>query len=136
MTVAPSEIWQGRAIGDPETARLTCLAPPARGEKDWPAFAHFSQRVRERIGGGADPDALWCTLIHCIEAERFDLVRCLGRLNRRGRRVWQFRVPDGRTFFAVFDHRVGLPITVLTARQLEEAHAFKVRRISGRATLG
>lgn len=133
MSLAESQIWKGRPIGDPETARLTSISPPERGDGHWPAFAHFAIRVRERIGAGVEPEPLWCTLIHCIEAERFDLVRCLGRLNREGRRIWQFRVPDGRAFFAVFDHRVGIPVTVLTAEHLEKARTASVRRIKRRA---
>lgn len=133
MTVSPAQAWTGRAIGEPSAIALTGIsAPTAVDHPDHGAWVHFRTRVLERIGQDADPEAIWCALIAAIRADRGDLVRCIGRLNRKGRRVWQFRVADGRTFFAVFDHCGDVPVTVLTAKQLQDGRAASVRRLNGR----
>lgn len=134
MTAAPAQVWIGRAIGDPGAVALTGLSvPAAAGHPDHGAWVHFRTRVLERVGQHADPEAIWCALIAAIRTDRRDLVRCLGRLTRKGRRVWQFRVADGRTFFAVYDHYHDVPVTVLTLQQLEDGRAKSVKRLSGRA---
>jgi hypothetical protein len=73
---------------------------------------HWRQRVRERIGK-VDPDLLAEGLIWAIRGERVDLVRFVARVSRKGARLFRFRVPDRRYFFALIDTETEDCITVM-----------------------
>ena len=74
---------------------------------------HFATRVRERIGPDVDADGLARGLLAAIERDRTDLVAFVSRLHRDGRRLFRFRVRDGRWFFAVIDTDRGEAVTVI-----------------------
>lgn len=80
---------------------------------------HWRQRVNERIRT-VDPDVLWRGIEAAIRDDRRDLVQFVGRLNRTGRRLFRFRVPDGRTFTAIIDTVAWVPVTVLEERMVTE----------------
>ena len=73
---------------------------------------HWIQRVNERIGN-VDPSLLWDGLQWAIDQRRTDLVEYVGRTSREGTRAFRFCVPDGRTFVAIINTNLGVPITVL-----------------------
>ena len=73
---------------------------------------HFRQRVRERIGD-VDADAIGHGILWAIRNDRKDLVQFVGRVSRCGKRIFRFRVVDGRQFFALVDTERGVAITVL-----------------------
>ncbi len=74
---------------------------------------HFAQRVAERIDPDYPAKALWEGLIWAIESERTDLVRFVARVSRCGRRLFRFRVTDGRTFFVLYHTERKQPITIM-----------------------
>lgn len=76
------------------------------------ATDHFRSRVAERIGT-VDPEILADGLFWAIENGREDLVRYAGRIARNGRRIFLFRVPDGRNFYALINTETKVAITVL-----------------------
>jgi hypothetical protein len=61
---------------------------------------HFRQRCLERIGA-VDAEAIGNGILWAIKNERRDLVQFVGRVSRSGKRVFRFRVADGRQFFAL-----------------------------------
>jgi hypothetical protein len=70
---------------------------------------HFRERVADRIGPAVNPDLLWQCVRDAID-DMAPQARYLGRLDRTGRRAWQFTV-DGRPWAVVVCH--GVPLTVL-----------------------
>ncbi len=74
-------------------------------------MTHWHERVNERIGN-VDPDELAQGIVWAIENDRTDLVRAVARVSRTGRRVFRFKTPDGRVFFALVDTNDMKPITV------------------------
>lgn len=65
---------------------------------------HFKRRVAERIGRDVDAGRLAAILDWAIEHDRTDVAAFAGRVSRDGRRLWRFRMPDGRTFYAMRHH--------------------------------
>ena len=75
---------------------------------------HFARRVRERIGVGPDPQYLAEGIIWAIENARTDLVQFVCRTDKKGLRLFRFRVPDtGRGFYALVDTESMTCITVM-----------------------
>ena len=64
------------------------------------ATQHFRQRVAERIGPDVDADTLAAAIVTAIRRERTDLVTFVARINRDGLRLFRFRTPQGRAFYA------------------------------------
>ena len=86
---------------------------------------HFKERVNQRIGD-VDPVELAERLFWAIENDRRDVARFLGRQNfNKGRRVFEFKTPDGRTFGAVLNTRTMTAITVV-------CEGYEVRRFRNR----
>lgn len=75
-------------------------------------MTHWNERVQERIGT-VDPDVLHQGLVWAIKNDRTDLVQAIGRVSRDGKRVFKFRVPDGRVFFALVNTSNMNPMTVM-----------------------
>lgn len=74
-------------------------------------FLHFKKRVHERIGQDVDARQLWNSLASAIERND-DSVRFIVRLSSISeRRLWRF-YHDGGTFFVIYDHLKGWPVTV------------------------
>jgi hypothetical protein len=82
--------------------------------------AHFFQRVHERIGR-VNSRVLLKDIFRAIKEGRTDYVRFYGRCDRDGARLFEFRVRDGRTFFAMLNLDTGTAITVLTPEQANRA---------------
>lgn len=82
-------------------------------------FHHFRRRVRERIGGHVDADALWKILIEQIVAAEGSppspYLKFICRINRDGMRLWRFEI-GGVKYFALFDHNMRCPVTVFAAK--------------------
>ena len=77
-------------------------------------FAHFAQRVRERIGPHVDAEDLWLRIVIAMEDQRWDLLRFVRRTDRRTtRRIWMIRVGADGHFYVLFDHRRFQPVTIL-----------------------
>lgn len=75
-------------------------------------MGHWQDRVQERIGNVC-PQTLANGLAWAIKNDRRDLVSYVGRANKKGsRRVFGFRVPDGRTFYVMMKTPELIPITV------------------------
>ena len=72
---------------------------------------HFAQRVQEHIGN-VDPYILWEGLRAAIDQGRTDYVKFCFREDRSGKRVFQFRLQDGRDFWALVNTNESTPITV------------------------
>jgi hypothetical protein len=85
---------------------------------------HWRDRVQERIGN-VDPATLAEGIIWAIENNRTDLVEFVGRLGKTGKRLFRFRVPDGRSFCAVINTDTMALVTCLS-----EGEALRV--IKGR----
>jgi hypothetical protein len=79
------------------------------------AYAHFARRARERLGAGFNPKSLYMGIIWAIENERSDLVRFVSRVNRTGRRIFEF-VPagSGESFYVLVDTATMTPLTILS----------------------
>lgn len=75
--------------------------------------SHFIQRVRERIGEHVCPITLGDWLLHNLRNERQDVLKFVGRVNRRGLRIFRFRVEDGRHFYALIDTESTTLVTVM-----------------------
>jgi len=88
------------------------LTITASAESQQHIFTHFATRLEERYGAGLDALALWRALAHALAAEDWSRLRLITRVNRCGRRIFLFRLADGRPCFALFDCAVGLPLTV------------------------
>lgn len=74
---------------------------------------HFRERVAERIGPDVDADQLAELLFLAIDTGRDDLVQFVTRISKDGRRLFKFRVLDGRVFFALLNTNERTAITVL-----------------------
>ena len=75
---------------------------------------HFVQRVRERIGPHVCPMTLGEGLLWAFRNERHDLLEFIGRVNRRGLRIFRFRVAgDGRHFYVLIDTEATTLVTVM-----------------------
>lgn len=75
---------------------------------------HFARRVRERIGASPDPYYLAEGIIWGIENARTDLVQFVCRTDRKGLRMFRFRVPpSGRVYYALVDTETMTCITVM-----------------------
>lgn len=74
---------------------------------------HWRVRVAERIGPDVDPEHLAAGIIAAIETGRTDLVAYAGRVTRCGRRLFRFRLRDGRQFLALVNTETSALITVL-----------------------
>lgn len=79
-------------------------------------YLHFAKRVRGRLGQDADPEALWIHLIRSIRDQDDQAVTFIARVNKSGRRLWRFEA-GGRACFAIYDHDLDCPVTVLTAEE-------------------
>jgi hypothetical protein len=77
------------------------------------ATTHFIGRVAERIGAAVDPRVLADGIVWAIRQERDDIVEFVTRVDRRGCRIFRFRVPDGRQFYALVNTDEMRCITVL-----------------------
>lgn len=76
--------------------------------------AHFARRVRERIGASPDPRHLADGIIWAIENHRTDLVQFVSRTDKKGLRLFRFRVPPrGRVYYALVDTETMTCITVM-----------------------
>lgn len=73
---------------------------------------HFAVRVRERISNDADPDELAENISRAIKTGRTDYVEFVSRVSRTGKRLFRFRVKDGRYFYALVSED-GTPITLM-----------------------
>lgn len=79
-----------------------------------PATMHFVRRVYERIGTHICPYTLAEGLVWAVQNERHDLVEFVGRVDRKGCRVFRFVAPPaGRSFYALVDTEHWNCITVL-----------------------
>jgi len=85
-------------------------SPPTRHRA---FYEHFQKRFTERVGPG-DPLEHWWRIIVSVEKEQHHVIAFMGRLNRTGRRLWRYHLPDGRIFLVVFDHKADAPVTILT----------------------
>ena len=77
------------------------------------ATVHFQQRVRERIGYNVDPYKLARELVLGIENRDTDFVRFVGRASKCGRRVFWFKLPNRRAYYALIDTSSMTCLTVL-----------------------
>lgn len=77
------------------------------------ATAHFIARVRERVGPHVDPIEIADGIIWAIQSGRDDLVEYVGRVSRDGKRLFRFRVPDGRYFYALVSTAHSRCVTIL-----------------------
>ncbi len=78
------------------------------------AFRHFAARCAERFGLSQDDAlAVWTGAVQAFRAEDFDTLRPVMRIRPAGRRVFAWRLDDGRCVFIVFDCALALPVTVL-----------------------
>jgi hypothetical protein len=75
-------------------------------------YIHFARRVRERIGPQVRPKELWDYLIDAIQSNDASKVQFMGRVSRKGRRLWRFEV-EGDPFYVIYDHSIDCPITIL-----------------------
>ena len=86
-----------------------------RDEQITAAWLHFSARVEERLGGSPPPRLLWDSVVLAVDRGGDDVVQFCRRIDRdRSRRLWRVRLST-RTIFVVFDHGLGVPLTVLTS---------------------
>ena len=85
---------------------------------------HWRDRVQERIGN-VDPALLAKGIVWAIQNNRTDLVEFMERLSKSGKRLFRFRVPDGRLFCVVVNTDTMALITCLS-----EGEALRV--INGR----
>jgi hypothetical protein len=76
------------------------------------ATLHFIQRVRERIGPDIDGYELADMLVRAVQRSATD-VQFVARVDRKGGRLFRFRVPDGRAFCALVDTDSFLCVTVM-----------------------
>lgn len=76
------------------------------------APAHFKQRVRERIDPNMDATALEQWLLKAVREDTGD-ARFICRTNRKGYRLFQFRLADARNFYALIDTEDMVAVTVL-----------------------
>ena len=74
---------------------------------------HFIARARERIGPQVDPVQTGLSILQAIRHERNDLVTFVARVNRKGLRIFRFRVEDGRWFYALVDTEHMTLVTVM-----------------------
>lgn len=75
---------------------------------------HFARRVRERIGDSPDPEFLARGLIWAVQNARDDLVQFVCRTDKKGLRIFRFKVPEtGRIFYALIDTEAMVCITVM-----------------------
>ena len=79
------------------------------------AYAHFAMRVRERLGKSVNPNILFRGIIWAIENERSDLVRFVSRVDRTGRRIFEF-LPTGskEPYYVVVDTETMTPVTIMS----------------------
>lgn len=77
------------------------------------ASTHFQRRVAERIGPSVDAEMLARDLISAIQSERWDFVEFVARVNRDGCRLFRFRAPTGRLFYALVNTDRLLCVTVM-----------------------
>lgn len=77
------------------------------------ATDHWSRRVAERCGPDVCPAQLARGITLAIEQGRTDLVEFVSRVSRTGKRLFRFRLRDGRVFFALIDTDAGTLVTVL-----------------------
>ena len=75
--------------------------------------AHFRLRVAQRIGPEIDADFLAKGIMWAIDTGREDVVEFVGRVSKCGKRVFRFRLPDRRQFFAMVNTETRVFVTVL-----------------------
>lgn len=91
---------------------MNALTITANAESQQHIFNHFATRLAERYGADLDALALWRALSYALAAEDWSRLRLVTRVSRCGRRIFLFRLSDGRPCFVLFDCVVGLPLTV------------------------
>jgi hypothetical protein len=73
---------------------------------------HFHQRVRERVGSDVTPGELARGIKWAVENHRTDVAEYLGRVGRKGERLFRVRTPDGRFWRVVYDTRNMTAVTI------------------------
>lgn len=107
------------------TARLLPDPPPKHAF----VYAHFARRVRERVDAEIDPLDHWWRIVVAIDKGDSETLTFLGRLNRRGRRLWRYALPDGRKFLVIFDHDIDAPITIFGDEKIQRCGSRGQKRI-------
>jgi hypothetical protein len=83
---------------------------------------HFVERVKERIGEHVDPLELGRLLFDAIDQGRDDYVQFVMRLDRNGRRLFKFRCPKERLFYAILNTKTRAAITVLMPQGMAKSY--------------
>ena len=104
------------------------LPAPPEGHRS--AFLHFSKRLRERFGKGLDPLSYWWRWTVSIERGGAGEAIFRGRLDRRGRRLWEVDV-EGSAGFVVYDHNSAVIVTIMTDNETIKCGSKGRRRIKG-----
>ncbi|MBT8411048.1 MAG: hypothetical protein KJP02_04530 [Octadecabacter sp.] len=94
------------------------------------AFWHFARRLRDRFGPELDALHLWWRWSIAIERGGGDIATFRGRLDRRGRRLWEVDM-QGRAGFVVYDHDGCVLVTIMTDDETIKCGAKGQRRIRG-----
>jgi len=87
------------------------------GHPHFGAYSHFRKRVQERIGHDYPAGKLWEMLVAEITAwektgGESGLVEYIGRLNKNGYRMFEFRTNTGQLYVVIYDTDSHVPITV------------------------
>lgn len=91
----------------PETYTPPTYPPPPH------ATWHFVRRVEERVGRDVDPAVLARSIIWAIGQARDDLVQFVCRTDKKGLRLFRFRIPKIGTFYALVNTEDMTCITVM-----------------------
>ena len=75
--------------------------------------AHFAKRVASRVGPEVNPDQLAFGIVEAIKTGRSDLIEFVSRVNKKGLRLFRFRVPQRGVFYALVDTSEMVCVTVL-----------------------
>lgn len=91
---------------------MTSHRPQSRKDRRRACYGHFARRLRQRVSPNINVHIVWHGIIDAIMNNDTTHVSFVGRLNKKGRRLWRVSTPS-KPFFVVFDHDLGCPVTVL-----------------------